>query len=427
MLLTIMVLPEKAVGQASVGTTMWAENFSGYSSSISGDVTNSHTGTTVYGSNTITYSLANGTSTTQLYTSGTGYAGGSLPELLVSKGGGKWTIDNIPTGSATELTLTYKTNNSNNSISCTTTGVTVTEVTNKSTRTFTIEPNGAEKITLVVTNSAGSNTRVDDFSLVVKTAGGSTPSLSVSPSSIAFGTKVVGSSTAESFTVTYANLTPNATVSLAGTSTTSCTIDPTSFSVDASGAGSQTVTMTYAPQAAGSLNGSITVAEAADNVNASVTVTGTAKVAHNITINPSIVNGNVTSNKSTAIEGETVTLTVTPNTNYTLSSLTVVGSGDEITVTNNQFTMPDEAVTVSATFVDYHAYVINFESELSSYVDWEFSGLSRNNNSSEAHGGSYYLINYANSAATTTGTITTKNKIAKPGTLKFYVKSISVP
>ncbi|MCR5660492.1 MAG: T9SS type A sorting domain-containing protein [Bacteroidales bacterium] len=53
-----------------------------------------------------------------------------------------------------------------------------------------------------------------------------------------------------------------------------------------------------------------------------------------------------------AYAGTTVTLTATPETGYCLSSWTVKdGNNQNIPVTNNQFTMPESNVTVTATFV----------------------------------------------------------------------------
>ena len=52
-----------------------------------------------------------------------------------------------------------------------------------------------------------------------------------------------------------------------------------------------------------------------------------------------------------AYGGATVTLTATPETGYCLSSWTVMAGNQSITVTNNQFTMPESDVTVTATFV----------------------------------------------------------------------------
>ena len=76
---------------------------------------------------------------------------------------------------------------------------------------------------------------------------------------------------------------------------------------------------------------------------------------YNVNIASGITGGTVTSNKNTAHYGEVVTLTTTPDSGYGLDTLTVIGatSGSSVTITNNQFVMPAEAVTVNATFIDY--------------------------------------------------------------------------
>ena len=174
-LLAFLAVPLGMRGQAPVGTILWAEDFSGYvANDVPNGVVTDDEGTTIYGNGTVTYSVTDGGGTTKIYEAA--LAGGTSPELLVAKGGGTWTIAGIPTGNAVELTLSYKTNNNNNAVSSTTEGVTITEETSRaSTKTFTITTGGATQITLVITNSTNSNTRVDDFSLVVKTPEGGTP------------------------------------------------------------------------------------------------------------------------------------------------------------------------------------------------------------------------------------------------------------
>lgn len=75
-------------------------------------------------------------------------------------------------------------------------------------------------------------------------------------------------------------------------------------------------------------------------------------VAKSITVSDTIENGTVEADKASAIEGEVVTLTAKPDANYVLEALTVTDeAGEPVTVDGNVFTMPDSAVTVSATFV----------------------------------------------------------------------------
>ena len=82
----------------------------------------------------------------------------------------------------------------------------------------------------------------------------------------------------------------------------------------------------------------------------SFTANFTALTAHNITCNAAN-NGTISADKTTAYKGETVTLTANGNDGYIVSSWNVLDDNNNpITVTNNQFTMPDSNVSVSATF-----------------------------------------------------------------------------
>jgi hypothetical protein len=65
-------------------------------------------------------------------------------------------------------------------------------------------------------------------------------------------------------------------------------------------------------------------------------------------------NGSIAVSATEAAEGETITLTATPDFRYAFGSWNVYKTGDtetKVTVTDNQFTMPAYAVTVDATFV----------------------------------------------------------------------------
>ena len=64
-------------------------------------------------------------------------------------------------------------------------------------------------------------------------------------------------------------------------------------------------------------------------------------------------------------------------------------------------------------------YEIDFESDLIVYVNWNFSNLTKDN-AITAHGGSYY----AKTNGTNTASITTKEKVANPGTLTYYISKI---
>ncbi len=73
--------------------------------------------------------------------------------------------------------------------------------------------------------------------------------------------------------------------------------------------------------------------------------------AHTITIT-AVEHGTVTADKSSAVQGETVTLTIYPDDGYVLNNITVTDeNGAAVTVTDNTFVMPAGEVTVSANFI----------------------------------------------------------------------------
>ena len=73
--------------------------------------------------------------------------------------------------------------------------------------------------------------------------------------------------------------------------------------------------------------------------------------SHSVTCN-TVEGGTIGANVSTAYPGDVVTLTATANTGYFFSEWNVRDANNNpITVTDNQFTMPNSNVTVSATFV----------------------------------------------------------------------------
>lgn len=83
-----------------------------------------------------------------------------------------------------------------------------------------------------------------------------------------------------------------------------------------------------------------------------VTANFRAKQTYAITV-ADAANGSVTADKSSAYAGQTVTLTVSPNTGYKLESLTVTqADGSTVTVTDNSFFMPASAVTVTPVFAE---------------------------------------------------------------------------
>lgn len=159
---------------AAKDAVLWAEDFSGYSSNDvpSGSTANSHTGTTVYGGGSVSYSCVSGSSgTTKVYAEA--LAGGTSPELLISKNSGSFSIAGIPTGDASAMTLTFKTNKTSGlAVTSGTTGISIGTLSISSgTATCDITNSSATTFDLTITYSPNNNSREDNFSLTVKTAG----------------------------------------------------------------------------------------------------------------------------------------------------------------------------------------------------------------------------------------------------------------
>ena len=82
-------------------------------------------------------------------------------------------------------------------------------------------------------------------------------------------------------------------------------------------------------------------------------ITFTAVPMYEIAVDEAIENGTVTVSPDLAAEGDVVTLKATPAEGYALESYSVTGVNSNIAVEveNGKFTMPADAVTVSATFI----------------------------------------------------------------------------
>ena len=190
-----------AWGQATVGTTLWSEN---WTDGTAGELPSDYgfEGTTVYGSATLTYTQDD--TGTKLYAET--LAGGTSPELLLQKSNKTWTISNIPTGEATAMTLTFKSNKTTFAVTSSTTGITISG----SGTSWTIsQSTGITIFNLTFKNTGSSNARIDDISLTVKTAGSapttcSTPSFSpASGSSVYYGTEVAITSATDGAAIYY--------------------------------------------------------------------------------------------------------------------------------------------------------------------------------------------------------------------------------
>ena len=115
---------------------------------------------------------------------------------------------------------------------------------------------------------------------------------------------------------------------------------------------------------------------AIDNVDFAAGTAPAPIERYGITIS-AMEHGTVTADKSSATAGETVTLTVTPDSGYHLKAGSLL-AGDTV-VAGNTFTMPAKAVTITALFEQDAA-----EPAVGSYKDGVYTGSAQGNNGTVA-------------------------------------------
>ena len=201
-----------AVGDANNGDTLWAEAFSGFSNDAVPSAGNAST--TVYGSKSVTYTCVNGASTTKVY-GNDNLAGGVKPELLVSKSNGSFTVSDIPTGNATDMTLSFKANNGNIVVSSSTPSATIGSnigSTNAPVYAITV-PGGTKTLSLTFSNAEDGNTRIDDLLVV---AGAPVAGITVATSAASATASAAGTTATLNGSLTLVNGAVNANVTSAG-------------------------------------------------------------------------------------------------------------------------------------------------------------------------------------------------------------------
>lgn len=345
MLTCILLSINQMLGQASVGTTMWAEDFSGYSADDvpKGSTSNSHTGTTVYNSGSVTYSCGGDGSTPKIMDAGSPGTGNNM---ILYKNNGYFEISGIPTGGATELTLSYAVSGSGTlNISCTSANASIsgTTITISSGSTFDLKFKNTK---------SDKNLRLDDLSVVVKTAGsGSTKTLS----SIAITTQPTTTTylVGDTFSKTGAVVTATYDDSSTADVSSSATWTPTTGLV----AGSNTMTASYT--------------EGGVNKTATTTVT-----AYAVTLQARDEDGNTIAVGGPGAPSRTGA-SITPAAdagNYVFKEwqITNASLGSSASTKSNTITNPTGAVTVTAVYykpitITYKANSQNFTTQTYAY------------------------------------------------------------
>lgn len=158
------------------GTVLWSEDFGEY---VAGDVPSGSVAKGFGGAN-VTYACTDGGSTTKIYEQTT--AGGSSPELLVSKTNGTFEVTDIPTNGASSMILKYKTNAYELTLSSPTTGISFsTDVTTtKEEHIITItNSSSVAKFGITFEATSGSNVRLDDIVLTIPGASITAPTITI--------------------------------------------------------------------------------------------------------------------------------------------------------------------------------------------------------------------------------------------------------
>lgn len=194
---TIQVTQAKVPVPATEGDILWKEDFSGFAAN---DVpSSSNNSTVVYGDVSLDYSCV--LAGTKVYDDQ--LAGGAKPEILVAKSGGSFTATGIPTGSATNMALSFKANNTNLSVTSTTDGITINKVSDKSYSI--VAASGVTSFNLVFSNGKSSNVRLDDITVVVGEVAPvvATPAFSPTAGEVNVNTQVTISCATDGATIYY--------------------------------------------------------------------------------------------------------------------------------------------------------------------------------------------------------------------------------
>lgn len=196
-------------GSVETGTRLFFESFTGFSANA--QPTALGTNGEVYGDASISYTCYS--SGTKIYDED--LAGGSKPEILVAKSNGSFTINGLPTVGAEVLSFTYKYNNTNNSVTCSSSAYIVSGSSGNYTLTLKPGQTAPETINITITNTnSDKNTRIDDIELTVAKVGSGgtvTPTPQVTLSSISVSNQKTTFTVGDTFsfggtvTATYSN------------------------------------------------------------------------------------------------------------------------------------------------------------------------------------------------------------------------------
>src|SRR5882724_1740659 len=208
---------------------------------------------------------------------------------------------------------------------------------------FAPTASGAATGSLTVTNNEGVN------ALAAVTGTGVQPGLSLTPSSVSFGSVVSGNTNSQTIQVKNSG-TASLTISQATVTGTGFTLSGLAVPLTLAAGQSGNFNVQYAPTAAGSVSGSVSISSNAPNSPATVALSGTGVAASStISVNPSSLSFGSVNNGSSTAQGFTVTNT--GNSNVAISGVTATGAGYSIVSGAGAVTLsPNQSTSVSVQF-----------------------------------------------------------------------------
>jgi hypothetical protein len=195
----------------------------------------------------------------------------------------------------------------------------------------------------IVSNASGSPLAI------ALTGTGVQPQISALPASVSFGTVVDGSNTSQSITLKNAG-TASLTISQATVSGSGFTISGLTLPATVAAGASTSFTALFTPTGSGTVSGSILLTSNAPNSPLTVALSGSAATATKLlgTSPASLSFGTVNVNSSSPLS---TTLTNNGNSNVTISSVAITGSGFADTgVAANTVLTPNQSITLNVTY-----------------------------------------------------------------------------
>jgi Abnormal spindle-like microcephaly-assoc'd, ASPM-SPD-2-Hydin/Transmembrane protein 131-like N-terminal len=220
------------------------------------------------------------------------------------------------------------------------------------TVSFAPTTGGAVAGSVTVTNDGGVNV------VAAVTGAGVQAGLSVTPSSVSFGSVVTGSTNSQTIQLKNSG-TASLTVSQVAATGSGFSVSGVSAPFTLAPGASSTFNVQYAPTAAGAVNGSVSIVSNAPNSPATLSLSGTGVAAtRTLSVSPGSLSFGSVNDGSTASQG--FTITNTGNSNVAISGVSASGAGYSIVSGGSPATLsPNQSASVSVQFAPTVAGSVN--------------------------------------------------------------------